>query len=224
MLFTGKEAPDRADARNAQTGDRPGEVLAAEQEAQRSEGIRPLAVGSACLQRTHLSRSAIAARARRPSRALVARRLGCDGSTPTWKSSARTANRSPRSSPTTASRRFANSKPRSSPTCARTRLVVSTGGGAVLREANRAAMQAAGRRLAHRERRHDRRANRRRRRNGPSAAPTSRPSAAGPKSRPSWPQRTPIYRACATFEVDTEGKDPAAVADEIVAKLPPAPP
>lgn len=31
--------------------------------------------------------------------------------------------------------------------------------------------------------------------------------------------RTPIYRACATLEVDTEGKAPEAVADEILAAL-----
>lgn len=31
--------------------------------------------------------------------------------------------------------------------------------------------------------------------------------------------RTPIYRACATLEVDTEDKTPAEVADEIVAAL-----
>jgi shikimate kinase len=32
-------------------------------------------------------------------------------------------------------------------------------------------------------------------------------------------QREPIYRACATLEVDTEDKDPAEIADEIVASL-----
>lgn len=32
-------------------------------------------------------------------------------------------------------------------------------------------------------------------------------------------QREPIYRACATLEVDTEDKDPAEIADEIVAAL-----
>jgi shikimate kinase len=31
--------------------------------------------------------------------------------------------------------------------------------------------------------------------------------------------RTPIYRACATLEVDTDGKAPAEIADEIVAAL-----
>jgi shikimate kinase len=31
--------------------------------------------------------------------------------------------------------------------------------------------------------------------------------------------REPIYRACATFEVDTEGKTPAAIVDEIVQRL-----
>ena len=32
-------------------------------------------------------------------------------------------------------------------------------------------------------------------------------------------QRDPIYRACATLEVDTEGKDPAEIAAEIAASL-----
>jgi shikimate kinase len=32
-------------------------------------------------------------------------------------------------------------------------------------------------------------------------------------------RRTPIYSECATFVVDTEGKTPAAVADEIQALL-----
>jgi len=32
-------------------------------------------------------------------------------------------------------------------------------------------------------------------------------------------QRSPIYRACATFVVDTEGRTPAEVAEEILAKL-----
>lgn len=32
-------------------------------------------------------------------------------------------------------------------------------------------------------------------------------------------QREPIYRACATLEVDTEDKDPAEIADEIVAAI-----
>lgn len=32
-------------------------------------------------------------------------------------------------------------------------------------------------------------------------------------------QREPIYRQCANLEVDTEGKEPAAVADEILALL-----
>jgi shikimate kinase len=31
--------------------------------------------------------------------------------------------------------------------------------------------------------------------------------------------RTPYYQECATFVVDTEGKSPATIADEIIAKL-----
>ncbi|MGD9634854.1 MAG: shikimate kinase [Pirellulales bacterium] len=107
---------------------------------------------------------------------------------------------------------------------ARTRLVVSTGGGAVLREANRAAMLAAGpivwltasvdtiaKRIA-----------------SDVATARLRPNltAAGGRAEIEavLAARTPIYEACATFVVDTEGKTPAAVADEIVARLSPAAP
>jgi shikimate kinase len=102
---------------------------------------------------------------------------------------------------------------------ARTSLVVSTGGGAVLREANRAVMQAAGPivwltagvdtiavRIA-----------------ADAATARLRPNltAVGGKAEIAavLAQRTPIYQACATFVVDTEGKTPAAVADQILALL-----
>jgi shikimate kinase len=103
---------------------------------------------------------------------------------------------------------------------ARTRLVISTGGGAVLRAANRAVMQAAGPivwltasvdtiavRIA-----------------DDAATARLRPNltAVGGKAeiQAVLAERTPIYKACATFVVDTEGKTPAEVADEIIALLP----
>jgi shikimate kinase len=68
--------------------------------------------------------------------------------------------------------------------CRRQRAVLALGGGAVLREANRAAI-------------------------GGCRTEVERLLA----------ERTPIYAACATLEVDTDGKAPAAIADEIVATL-----
>jgi len=102
---------------------------------------------------------------------------------------------------------------------ARTSLVISTGGGAVLREASRAVMQAAGPivwltasvdtiavRIA-----------------ADAATARLRPNltAVGGKAEIAavLAERTPIYQACATFVVDTEGKTPAEVADQILALL-----
>jgi shikimate kinase len=102
---------------------------------------------------------------------------------------------------------------------ARTGLVISTGGGAVLREANRAVMQAAGpivwltasvdtiaKRIA-----------------ADAATARLRPNLTAVGGRAEietvLANRTPIYHACATFVVDTEGKSPAEVADEIVIGL-----
>lgn len=102
---------------------------------------------------------------------------------------------------------------------AQTGLVISTGGGAVLREANRAAMRAAGPivwltagvdtislRIA-----------------ADAATARLRPNltAVGGKAEIAsvLAERTPIYAACATFVVDTEGKTPAEVADQILARL-----
>jgi shikimate kinase len=104
--------------------------------------------------------------------------------------------------------------------CRRTQLVVAPGGGAVLREATRDAMRAAGpvvwltasvdtisARLA-----------------ADAATGDRRPNLTAEGGRAEidavLAERTPIYRACATFVVDTEGKSPAEVADEIIARLP----
>lgn len=103
--------------------------------------------------------------------------------------------------------------------CRRTKLVVAPGGGAVLREATCDAMRAAGpvvwltasvdtiaARLAADE-----------------ATRTRRPNLTAVSGRAEieavLAQRTPIYRVCATLVVDTEGKTPAEVADEIIANL-----
>ena len=100
----------------------------------------------------------------------------------------------------------------------RTKIVVAPGGGAVLRPETRDAMRAAGpivwltagidtitQRLA-----------------ADAASGSRRPNlTAGGRAEIEalLAERTPIYRACATFVVDTEGKTPAEVADEIVAIL-----
>jgi len=104
--------------------------------------------------------------------------------------------------------------------CRRTQLVVAPGGGAVLREATCDAMRAAGpvvwltasvdtiaARLAADATTGDRR---------------PQLTAAGGRAEIEavLAERTPIYRACATFVVDTEGKSPADVADEIITHLP----
>jgi shikimate kinase len=104
--------------------------------------------------------------------------------------------------------------------CRRTQLVVAPGGGAVLRESTREAMRAAGQvvwltasvdtivsRLAEDAVTGDRRPNL---------------TAVGGQAEIEavLAARTPIYRACATFVVDTEGKSPADVAEEIIACLP----
>lgn len=99
------------------------------------------------------------------------------------------------------------------------RMVVGLGGGAILREANRSAIRAAGRviwltagvdmilaRLAA----------------DPSTA-ERRPNLTSTGGRAEieklLAERTPLYRECATLTVDTEGKSAAQVADEIAARL-----
>jgi shikimate kinase len=100
--------------------------------------------------------------------------------------------------------------------CSRPRVVIALGGGAVMREANRQALrqcrdvvwlQASPRTIEERL----------------ASDPTTaarRPNLTVPGGRAEierlLSERTPIYRACATLEVDTEGKTPTEVAEEIV--------
>jgi shikimate kinase len=101
----------------------------------------------------------------------------------------------------------------------RRRAVVALGGGAVLREANRRVIAAAGpvvwltasidtilERMAT-----DRSTSRRR--------PNLTNTGGRTEVKTLLAQRTPIYRECATLVVDTEGKSPAQVAEEIAAAL-----
>jgi shikimate kinase len=103
--------------------------------------------------------------------------------------------------------------------CRLRRTVVALGGGAIMSEANRTAVRLAGKvvwliasvatiaeRVAVDESTRTRRPNL---------------TAGGGLSEIETvlTMREPIYRACATFEVDTEGKTPEAVVDEIMAKL-----
>ena len=97
--------------------------------------------------------------------------------------------------------------------------VFALGGGAVLRDETRAAIRAAGpvvwltgtpETLA-------------RRLTADPATASRRPnltSAGGmAEIETVLAERTPLYHACATFAVDTDGKSPAEVVDEILAKL-----
>jgi len=103
--------------------------------------------------------------------------------------------------------------------CARQRTIVALGGGAVLREGNRTAITRCGavvwmqakvetidRRLAE-----------------DATTATRRPNLTKSSGQQEIAEvlkvRTPIYRACATLEVDTEGKTPWQIADEIVGSL-----
>ena len=103
--------------------------------------------------------------------------------------------------------------------CARRRTVVALGGGAVLREANREAVRAAGpvvwltaavdTILARLEA------------DQTTAARRPKLTTLGGRAEVEaiLAQRTPIYLGCATLVVDTEAKTAAQVADEIVAGL-----
>lgn len=103
--------------------------------------------------------------------------------------------------------------------CLRKQTIIALGGGAILREVNRKAIRGCGavvwlqasvdaleRRIA-----------------ADPATAARRPNltAAGGRAEIArlLAERTPHYRACATLEVDTEGKAPAEIADEIVAAL-----
>lgn len=103
--------------------------------------------------------------------------------------------------------------------CERERAVLALGGGAVLREANqkclaqcqqivwlRASAETIAERLS-----------------GDPTTPGRRPNLTNRGGLHEIEQllatREPIYRACATLEVDTEGKDPAEIVDEILRAL-----
>lgn len=103
--------------------------------------------------------------------------------------------------------------------CTREHAILALGGGAVLRERNRSAVSRCGavvwlqasvdtidRRLA-----------------DDATTATRRPNLTNSSARQEIADvlaaRTPIYRACATLEVDTEGKTPGRIADEIIAAL-----
>lgn len=103
--------------------------------------------------------------------------------------------------------------------CRRKRTVLALGGGAVLRKSNQKCLarcraviwlQASAEVIAERIK-------------GDATTAERRPNLTNRGGRQEIEQmlvtRGPIYRACATLEVDTEGKDPAEIADKIVAAL-----
>jgi shikimate kinase len=103
--------------------------------------------------------------------------------------------------------------------CARERAILALGGGAILREDNRTAIARCGAVVwlqASVETIHRRLAE-------DATTATRRPNLTNSSGQQEIAEvlkvRTPIYRACATLEVDTEGKTPGAIADEIVAAL-----
>lgn len=103
--------------------------------------------------------------------------------------------------------------------CKRERVVLALGGGAVLREENRMAMrgcQAVVWLLASVATLTERIA-------GDATTAGRRPNLTNHGGRTEievlLAQREPFYRGCATLEVDTESKQPAEIADEIVAVL-----
>jgi shikimate kinase len=103
--------------------------------------------------------------------------------------------------------------------CGLRRTVVALGGGAVLREENRQSIAGAGPVVwltasvdAIQQRLADDRSTAGRRPNLTAAGGRA-------EIETLLAERTPLYRACATLEVDTEGRAPAEVADAIVSLL-----
>jgi len=103
--------------------------------------------------------------------------------------------------------------------CQQTGTVVALGGGAVLRDDNRAAIRAAGPvvwltasvdTIAARLAADDATTSRR---------PNLTPAGGRAEIQAVLAERTPLYRACATLVVDTEGKTVDQVVDQIVAQL-----
>lgn len=103
--------------------------------------------------------------------------------------------------------------------CTRPQMVLALGGGAVLRDSNRECLdgcqavvwlKASPKTLAERL-------------EADTQTPERRPNLTNHGGRTEievlLAQREPIYRGCATFEVDTERKQPAEIADEIFAAL-----
>lgn len=103
--------------------------------------------------------------------------------------------------------------------CERPRAVLALGGGAVLRESNRAAiarcgavvwLQASVAQIAERLA-------------ADPATASQRPNLTSAGGRAEIEQllaaRLPLYRSCATLEVETDGKSPADLADEIMSAL-----
>ena len=129
--------------------------------------------------------------------------------------------RSRRSSPTTAKRRFAIWKRESSPNlCGRSRDCRGAGRrGRAARGQSRGHSRRRTGRLADGERRHDRSSGSPPTRPPPSRRPNLTAAGGRAEIETLLAERTPIYRACATLVVDTEGKTPAEVADEIVGAI-----
>jgi shikimate kinase len=103
--------------------------------------------------------------------------------------------------------------------CRRRRTIIALGGGAVMRERNRLALASCGAivwlkanvdTLVARQAADEHTAARR---------PNLTKAGGRQEIEQLLAERTPIYRACATLEVDTEGKAPAEIADEIVSAL-----
>ena len=106
--------------------------------------------------------------------------------------------------------------------CRRRRLVLAAGGGAPLRPASRQAMRQSGQVVwlkASPETIQTRMA-------GDATTPGFRPSLTNKSAMDEiihlLAQREPVYRESAHWVIDTEGKSPETIADEIFAALPPA--